>query len=447
VRTACCYLLLLAGLALAPTATAATKDDQRVWATGSLRERPRILVVPGVYYARSNPTSLADTAFSLDLQWTADGAPMSPQLPFPQADCSYGSAQQYNCDALKFFRQNRRGLVNSPDPQAFVIKDLEYDTEYCFRFRKNEGDWTQWSCDRTPPPPAAPPAPPRPQLTAIAAVSGRGTVGDGHGFQLLAEWAPSASEADVAGYQVELITPSSGGYGVVPSANAAGSAMGMRPGAGPYEQLIALPADADPDGRYVVRVCALNIAHRACSPGASIDGRAYAQAKRPHAGLPTSTGGATSEATDARGDARAPEVAFARVRTQGAPPPICDAARSARARNSPAAPGLERQCLANGGSLGAPAPAGPTVDDLAAIGARIAAQDDAVAQARGADPSAFFGVGFDVGSGLFGDPALGAKGNTLMGPGSQRIRDSLSPAGQRGFDAAVAFHQARDYRR
>ena len=49
-------------------------------------------------------------------------------------------------------------------------------------------------------------------------------------------------------------------------------------------------------------------------------------------------------------------VAFARIKTEGPPPPICDAARSARARKSPAAPGLERQCIATGGSLDPPAP-------------------------------------------------------------------------------------------
>ena len=57
----------------------------------------------------------------------------------------------------------------------------------------------------------------------------------------------------------------------------------------------------------------------------------------------------------------------------------------------------------------------------------------------------FYKLGFDIASGLFGDPAMGAAGNTLMGPGSEKIRDSLSDAGQRGFDASVAFHQARDY--
>ncbi len=42
--------------------------------------------------------------------------------------------------------------------------------------------------------------------------------------------------------------------------------------------------------------------------------------------------------------AAAPTVAFARVPTTGPAPAICDAARTALARGSPAAPGLRRQC-------------------------------------------------------------------------------------------------------
>ena len=51
----------------------------------------------------------------------------------------------------------------------------------------------------------------------------------------------------------------------------------------------------------------------------------------------------------------APTVGFAVTHGTGPMPAICDAARSARARNSPAAPGLERQCTASGGSF-APLP-------------------------------------------------------------------------------------------
>ena len=58
---------------------------------------------------------------------------------------------------------------------------------------------------------------------------------------------------------------------------------------------------------------------------------------------------ATESANDDRATAalaQPPPVALGRVQTTGPMPPICDAAKSARARNSPAAPGLERQCNA-----------------------------------------------------------------------------------------------------
>ena len=172
-------------------------------------------------------------------------------------------------------------------------------------------------------------------------------------------------------------------------------------------------------------------------------------------------------------------VGFGRVapRTASAPgTTICDAAKSARARNSPAAPGLEKQCteyrirtaaastsatetrddhseisaLLHPDSAAAPAALPPVdpaqLDAFAATGAKIAQIDPAVAQARSAETGAFYQLGFDIATGLFGDPALGAKGNTATGPGSGRIRDSLSAAGQRGFDASVKFHLARDYR-
>ena len=84
---------------------------------------------------------------------------------------------------------------------------------------------------------------------------------------------------------------------------------------------------------------------------------------------------------------------------------------------------------------------------LAATGAAIAGQDDIVAAARTADPDAFFQLGFDIASGIFGDPALGALGNTLTGPGSLGIRNALSAAGQRGFNASVTLHLSRDYHR
>lgn len=118
----------------------------------------------------------------------------------------------------------------------------------------------------------------------------------------------------------------------------------------------------------------------------------------------------------------------------GAPPAtpisICDSARGARARNSPAAPGLEAQCRTS----------------LAAIGAAIAEADPTVAAARDAEADALYRQGFDIATAIFGDPALGARGNTATGPGSLGIRDALSAAGQRGFKASVALHLSRNYK-
>jgi hypothetical protein len=187
---------------------------------------------------------------------------------------------------------------------------------------------------------------------------------------------------------------------------------------------------------------------------------------------------------------------------------ICDAAGKARERNSPAAPGLEQTCLtikkgeaiANQDRLavelrnqqpddfarqgfdigmavaeGQTAP-GPGKDKacaslhtpaeqngcriavsfsvdrnrnaaLASTGATIAEGDPEVATARSVENDVFYSLGFDIATGIFGDPALGAIGNTATGPGSLGIRDSLNASGQKGFNASVALHLSRNYRK
>ncbi len=237
-----------------------------------------------------------------------------------------------------------------------------------------------------------------------------------------------------------------------------------------------------------------------------------------------------------------PPVALGRVQSRpglsnGAPPGICEAASSARTRNSPAAPSLERQCAAlvqptsqpalpvvdadwreaqaaRGATLAGEDPLatelrnalsdeaertgfdyglavaeghtmpGPGKDaigaaleaderrgfelgvqfsldrnanfDLASRGAAIMLSSPDVASVRdgsaiGARPrmagqAALYKLGFNIATGLFGDPALGAVGNTQMGPGAKKIRDALSPAAaQAGFDAAVRYHLAHHY--
>jgi hypothetical protein len=187
--------------------------------------------------------------------------------------------------------------------------------------------------------------------------------------------------------------------------------------------------------------------------------------------------------------------------------PVCDSARTARERNSPAWPGLQRQCGATLAPLGeAIAYKDPLSAELrkrthndaarrgfdigmaiaehdtemgpgkqamhdaltgieqaaydvavsfllqrnrnarfAATGAAIASADPAVAQARKKEDDVFYWLGFDIASGIFGDPHQGAQGNTATGPGSLKIRDALNATAIRGFNAAVAYHLSRKY--
>ena len=81
--------------------------------------------------------------------------------------------------------------------------------------------------------------------------------------------------------------------------------------------------------------------------------------------------------------------------------------------------------------------------NLQAIGAAIAEVDSVIAESRNASNDVFYKLGFDIATGIFGDPALGAQGNTETGPGSLGIRDSLSRAGQRGFNDSVKLNLSR----
>jgi hypothetical protein len=82
---------------------------------------------------------------------------------------------------------------------------------------------------------------------------------------------------------------------------------------------------------------------------------------------------------------------------------------------------------------------------LIAVGTAIAASDEDVAVARKSDADLFFAMGFDIASGLFGDPAAGSEGSKVMGAGAFAIRNSLPEPGRRGFDASSKLHLARSY--
>lgn len=89
--------------------------------------------------------------------------------------------------------------------------------------------------------------------------------------------------------------------------------------------------------------------------------------------------------------------------------------------------------------------------DLAATGAAIATRDPEVAAARaaarGTPPAGLsaglYWLGFDIATGLFGDPKLGALGSTLIGPGSEKIRATLGKDGQKGFNDSLSFNVVR----
>lgn len=79
--------------------------------------------------------------------------------------------------------------------------------------------------------------------------------------------------------------------------------------------------------------------------------------------------------------------------------------------------------------------------DMAVRGAAVIQVDPEVADAARAKPSVFYALGFEVATGIFGDPAFGAKGNTATGPGAFRIRANLKNADAiEGFNDAVTFH-------
>lgn len=116
----------------------------------------------------------------------------------------------------------------------------------------------------------------------------------------------------------------------------------------------------------------------------------------------------------------------------GPPLSICDSAREARARHSPAAPTLEQQCLAVGETSAPAPPPSADINALAARGAQLVAQDPQAAELRGQQRDADAQRGFDIGMGA-------ADGQTMPGPGKQRLHDALPAAQRDGYAAAVAY--------
>jgi hypothetical protein len=94
--------------------------------------------------------------------------------------------------------------------------------------------------------------------------------------------------------------------------------------------------------------------------------------------------------------------------------------------------------------------------NLATWGAAVAKVDPIVAEARTADPDPRYWLGFDIATGIYGDPALGAMGRFPTGPGGSNprfndhegslIRNGLGPIAQKGFDGSVNLYWGRTRR-
>ena len=74
---------------------------------------------------------------------------------------------------------------------------------------------------------------------------------------------------------------------------------------------------------------------------------------------------------------------------------------------------------------------------LASKGAAIATADPDAARRRNATSDVFYRLGFDIG-------LAAAEGQTLPGPGKDRLRDSLLPTLREGFSTAVSFTLERN---
>ena len=477
------------------------------------------------------PTTLGGGQ-SFALEWTANGQPQSASLK-DRATCVEGAAQQYWCTALQNWlgdppRYGRRAVADDQFPQAFYLPGLEFDTQYCIRVRAGHANlsgsntnasWSEWRCARTAMAPPIPPAPMLPQVTLLPASSGHGSIGAGEPARMLVEWLraeESIEESTVAYYEVQR-SDRFGRNWTRKQTLAVGTLHSQTAEAAiPF----SVADELGPDRQYLFRVCAGNVSGLSCSPAGRPD--AFVEMKHGSSDQHPDLHGAAQEF----GSPPSPNG----VRLGGGvklPPgsaepsrPICELAQEARARNSPAARGLEEQCRAAlsaqvpSAELDALAAKGPTIADqdplavelrnqqsegavrrgfdigmaaaegqtepgpgkqrvhdalgaderagfstalefslqrnrnaaLAASGAAIASADPIVAEARTADPDVLYWLGFDIATGIFGDPALGARGNTAIGPGSLGIRDALSAAGQRGFNAAVSLHLGRNYR-
>ncbi len=144
------------------------------------------------------------------IEWTVNGQRMPPTFPTRVGKHNLSCTQFDSCDGLTFVGTHRHTAARGRGEKSFHIWELDYDTEYCFRFKARDEDgvvseiWSAWACARTPVRPPAPRAPQKLQATFTPATSGRGVPGPGTPHRVLLEWDLSADDKNgVTAYVVE----------------------------------------------------------------------------------------------------------------------------------------------------------------------------------------------------------------------------------------------------
>jgi hypothetical protein len=193
-------------------------------------------------------------------EWTRNGEKLPSTLKGYDAYCEM---RGYDCEAFSWFggpsRYQPQYTTERLWPFGFTLRNLDYDTEFCFRFKTVNKDgvvsenWTNWACADTGPVPVIRSAPRAPVVTLFQATSGRRAVGDGTPPRLLVEW--EKVPENVGWYEIE------GDHSWTPTRHAVEAGT---------EVMLTLPTNPESpitkDSKFKVRICAANPAMRKCSP-------------------------------------------------------------------------------------------------------------------------------------------------------------------------------------
>jgi hypothetical protein len=224
---------------------------------GSLERKPGLVVT---FYNRSN-----DVHFWWE--WTANGEPQPKDF---ERSCGDLDPTRFICAWPHLHGPDRPDPVETDGDVrhlAMKLKELEFDTEYCFKFMAQHEDgltseiWSEWACKRTSVAPAPPGKPTVTKVTGLPAKSGEGEVGGPEPHRVLVEW--TGDRDSTHEYFVERMFDA-GWRTQGPS---------FRRDLDPLEGVVPIPADEVPTlerpARF--RVCASNITGRTCSDGVSTE--------------------------------------------------------------------------------------------------------------------------------------------------------------------------------